>query len=117
MSTNIGIEVVEAIRSAAESVVEAIDDYDHTRVADRLDICERRWQRHADSGYQRPTSGRLWKTCGSYTRTWLKLAADSESRLEISCVIGRPGWGTVEPGGAAIIDRVIWENWDEEEVF
>lgn len=119
MSANIVIEkageVVEAIGSAATSVLEAIED-DRTELQNRLEDLRETLAEARRLGIPEADIGKaLEDVRQSYpdrAETWPEIL----EQLEVSVWLEDPD-GERLRGDTEIVDRIIWENWDDDEIL
>jgi DNA-binding transcriptional MerR regulator len=120
MSTNIVIEngakIVETIRSAATSVLEAIDAPDHFELRDGLEhlrdtITEARQLGMPEAEIEK-TLDEVRQLHPDVAETWSEIL----EQLEVSVWLQDPDGERVR-GDTEIIDRIIWENWDDDEIL
>jgi hypothetical protein len=119
MTTNIVIEkageVVEAIRSAATSVLEAIED-DRTELRDGLaslreTLAEARQIGIPEADIEK-TLEDVRQSYPDRAETWPEIL----EQLVISVWLENPD-GERLRGDTEIVDRIIWENWDDDEIL
>ena len=120
MNTNIviekGAEGVEAIRSAASSVLEALDDYDFTELRGQLEhlrdtLTEARRIGMPEADIEK-TLDDVRQSYQDRVETWSEIL----EQLEVSVWLEDPDGERVR-GDTEIIDRIIWENWDDDEIL
>jgi hypothetical protein len=107
---------VETIRSAATSVLEAIDAPDHTELRDGLEhlrdtITEARRIGTPEGDIEKALND-VRQLHPDVAETWSEIL----EQLEVSVWLQDPDGERVR-GDSEIIDRIIWENWDDDEIL
>ena len=116
MNTGSIATIVETIRSAATSVLEAIDAPDHTELRDGLEhlretITEARRIGTPEGDIEKALDD-VRQLHPDVAETWSEIL----EQLEVSVWLQDPDGERVR-GDTEIIDRIIWENWNDDEIL